>query len=114
MTRRLREYNPAVQCISVQPDEPWHGLEGMKHMASSIVPGIYDAGLADRDIGVGTERAYRLTERLAREEGILVGHSAGAALVACHDIAGELEAGTIVTVLCDAGSRYLSGAGGRP
>jgi len=113
VTRRLREYNPAVRCISVQPDEPWHGLEGMKHMATSIVPGIYDAGLADADIGVGTEAAYRVTERLAREEGVLVGHSSGAALVACRQVAEELGEGTIVTVLCDGGDRYLSTAGQR-
>ncbi|GAC1341977.1 MAG: cysteine synthase family protein [Candidatus Dormibacteria bacterium] len=113
VTRRLREYNPAVQCISVQPDEPWHGLEGMKHMATSIVPGIYDAELADADIGVGTEESYRLTERLAREEGILAGHSSGAALVACRRVAEGLSEGTIVTVLCDGGGRYLSTAGRR-
>jgi cysteine synthase B len=77
VTRRLKEMNPDVQCISVQPAEPWHGLEGLKHMETSIVPGIYDASLADEDIGVETEPAYDLARELARTEGILAGHSSG-------------------------------------
>lgn len=107
-SRRLREFNRAIRCLSVQPDEPWHGLEGMKHMATSIVPGIYDASLADEDIGVGTEAAYALAAELARSEGVLIGHSGGAALVACRDLARRIGSGVIVTVLPDGGSRYLS------
>ena len=80
VTRRLKEMNAEVQCISVQPAEPWHGLEGLKHMATSIVPGIYDPSLADEDIGVETEPAYDVARELARTEGILAGHSSGAAL----------------------------------
>src|SRR5580765_8506269 len=79
-TRRLRELNPAIRCISLQPDAPFHGIEGAKHMASAIVPKIYDASLADQDIGISTEDAYRMAIRIAREEGLLVGISAAAAV----------------------------------
>jgi cysteine synthase len=78
--RRLREHNPSVTLVSVQPDSPLHGLEGLKHMESAIVPGIYDATLADADVGVSTEAAYAMTKRLAVEEGLLVGISSGANL----------------------------------
>jgi cysteine synthase B len=108
VSRRLKEYNPRVRCVSVQPAEPWHGLEGLKHMATSIVPGIYDAALADEDIGVETEPAYELARRLARSEGILAGHSSGAALWAVRDIARRVKRGVIVTVLADGGDRYIS------
>jgi S-sulfo-L-cysteine synthase (O-acetyl-L-serine-dependent) len=111
-TRRLREHNPRIRCISVQPDEPWHGLEGLKHMASSIVPGIYDPELADEDVGVSTEDAYEVARRLATTEGILVGHSSGAALHVAGRVGRELAAegrpGVIVIVFCDGGDRYLS------
>lgn len=107
-TRRLKELNPAVRCISVQPAEPWHGLEGLKHMASSIVPGIYDASLADEDIGVETEPAYDMARTLARSEGILAGHSSGAALWAVREVARRIGEGVIVTVLADGGDRYIS------
>lgn len=111
-TRRLREYKPDVHCISVQPDEPWHGLEGLKHMPSSIVPGIYDPSLADEDMGVATEAAYDVARQLARREGILVGHSSGAALWAAREVGRRLAAegrgGVIVIVLSDGGDRYLS------
>jgi S-sulfo-L-cysteine synthase (O-acetyl-L-serine-dependent) len=117
VTRRLKEMNPEIQCISVQPAEPWHGLEGLKHMATSIVPGIYDASLADEDIGVETEPAYEIARELARTEGILAGHSSGAALWAAGEIARRIGRGVIVTVLPDGGDRYLStglyGRGGR-
>jgi cysteine synthase B len=109
VARRLRRLNPAVRCISVQPDQPWHGLEGMKHMATSIVPGIYDPSIADEDVGVGTEEAYAVTRELGRREGILAGHSSGAALVAARDVARRIGTGVVVTVLCDGGDRYLSG-----
>ena len=107
-SRRLKEYNPDVRCISVQPASPWHGLEGLKHMASAIVPGIYDPTLADEDVGVETEPAYDLARRLARSEGILAGHSSGAALWAAREVAGRIETGVIVTVFADDGDRYLS------
>jgi S-sulfo-L-cysteine synthase (O-acetyl-L-serine-dependent) len=117
VTRRLKEMNADVQCISVQPAEPWHGLEGLKHMATSIVPGIYDASLADEDIGVETEPAYDVARELARTEGILAGHSSGAALWAAGEVARRIGRGVIVTVLPDGGDRYLStglyGRGGR-
>jgi cysteine synthase B len=108
VTRRLKEMNAEIQCISVQPAEPWHGLEGLKHMATSIVPGIYDASLADEDIGVETEPAYDIARELARTEGILAGHSSGAALWAAGEIARRIGRGVIVTVLPDGGDRYLS------
>lgn len=106
--RRLRELNPSVRLISFQPDSPFHGLEGMKYMAASIVPEIYDPTLADEDREVGTEEAHEMVRRLAREEGILVGISAAAALVCSLRVAEELDEGVIVTVFCDSGTRYLS------
>ncbi|MFN2569619.1 MAG: PLP-dependent cysteine synthase family protein [Candidatus Dormibacteria bacterium] len=106
--RRLRELSPGVRCVSVQPDEPWHGLEGLKHMPSSIVPGIYDPDLADENIGVATEAAYAVSRDLARTEGVLAGHSSGAGLWAAGELARRLDTGVIVTVLCDGGDRYLS------
>jgi cysteine synthase B len=106
--RRLRELNSDVVCVSVQPDGPWHGLEGLKHMASSIVPGIYDPALADENIGVPTEEAYALVRELGRTDGVLVGHSSGAALWAVRELARRIGEGVIVTVLCDGGDRYLS------
>jgi cysteine synthase B len=87
-SRRLKELNPQVRCISVEPDEPWHGLEGLKHMESSIVPGIYDPSIADVNIGVSTEAAYEVARRLATTEGILIGHSSGAALFVAGRAAG--------------------------
>ncbi len=106
--RFLREKNPMVRLISFQPDLPFHGLEGMKHMAASIVPGIYDPALADESRSVSTEQAYAMVRRLAREEGILAGISAAAAVCCSLKLAEELEEGCIVTILCDSGSRYLS------
>jgi S-sulfo-L-cysteine synthase (O-acetyl-L-serine-dependent) len=110
--RRLKEMNPEIVAASMQPDSPFHGLEGLKHMATSIVPAIYDAGFADRFIEVETEAAYAMCKRLAREEGVLVGISAGANLVAALEIArGEAAAGrsaVIVTVLPDSADKYLS------
>ena len=106
--RRLKEYNPDIQVIAVEPATPIHGLEGMKHMATSIVPGIYDDHFPDRKIAVETEEAYEAVKRLAAEEGFFVGYSAGAALVASLKIASEIERGTIVTVFPDRGDRYLS------
>lgn len=110
-TRRLKEYNPQIQCISVQPDSGFHGLEGLKHMATAIVPKIYDASLADEDMSAATEDAYRVAKRLAREDGILVGVSAGAAVWACLEVAKRVprnEQAVIVTILPDSGEKYLS------
>jgi len=111
-SRRLKELNPTVQCISFQPDSPFHGLEGLKHMATSIVPAIYDPHLADRQLAVETEAAYAMAKQLAREEGLLVGISSAAAVVACIEIAREEAASgrdaVIVTVLPDSADRYLS------
>jgi cysteine synthase B len=105
---RLREYNPDIKVISFEPDSPFHGLEGMKHMASAIVPEIYDPTIADQNFGTPTEDAYDMVKRLAREEGILVGISAGAAVATSLRVARELESGVVVTVLCDSADKYLS------
>src|ERR687884_1700989 len=106
--RRLKECNPEIQVISFEPDSPFHGLEGMKHMASAIVPEIYDPTIADENLGIPTEEAYDMVKRLAREEGILVGLSAGAAVATSLRVARELESGVVVTVLPDGADRYLS------
>ncbi|MCA1718248.1 MAG: cysteine synthase family protein [Actinobacteria bacterium] len=105
---RLREYNPEIKVVSFEPDSPFHGLEGMKHMASAIVPEIYDPTIADQNFGTPTEDAYDMVKRLAREEGILVGISAGAAVATSLRVARELESGVVVTVLCDSADKYLS------
>ena len=107
-SRRLKELNPQIQCISFQPDSPFHGLEGLKHMATAIVPGIYDATIADADIEVSTEAAHDFARRLGREEGLLVGVSAGAALAAALGVASRLQSGVIVTVFPDGADKYLS------
>ena len=111
-TRRLRELNPNIKCISMQPDSPFNGLEGLKHMATAIVPKIYDPDLADENIFMETERAYRMAKRLARTEGLLVGVSAAAAVQSSLDVAErEAKAGreaVIVTILCDSAEKYMS------
>jgi S-sulfo-L-cysteine synthase (O-acetyl-L-serine-dependent) len=104
--RRLREFNRNIVLASVQPDSPLHGLEGLKHMESAIVPGIYDPSLANEDVRVGTEEAYEMTRRLAQEEGLLVGISSGANLAGALKIA--RKDAVIVVVFCDGGERYLS------
>jgi cysteine synthase B len=106
--RRLREARPGIRLVSVQPDSPLHGLEGLKHMATAIVPSIYDPSLADEDVQVETEAAWDMVRRLAREEGLFVGVSGGAALVAAVRVAQRLDHGLIVTVIPDGGERYLS------
>ena len=106
--RRLRVEKPAVRLISVQPDAPLHGLEGLKHMASALVPAIYDATLADEDVRVGTEESWDMVGRVAREEGIFAGVSGGAALVAAVRAAGSMDHGVIVAIIPDGGERYLS------
>ena len=104
----LKEQNPRIQVIAVEPDDAFHGLEGLKHMASSMVPGVYDEEKLDRKIGVSTEDAYDMVYRLGREEGILVGQSSGAALWAALKVARELSEGVVVTIFPDFGDKYLS------
>ncbi|AEU35078.1 PLP-dependent cysteine synthase family protein [Granulicella mallensis] len=111
-TRRLRELNPKIQCLSMQPDSPFNGLEGLKHMETAIVPPIYDPHLADANIAMSTERAYLMAKQLGRTQGLLVGVSAAAAVAASLDVAeAEAKAGreaVIVTILCDSADKYLS------
>lgn len=112
-SRRLKELNPAVQCISLQPDSSFHGIEGAKHMATAIVPKIYDPALADANLEIATEDAHAMARRIAREYGMLVGVSAAAAIVGSLQVAARLELGrdqqsVIVTVLSDSGDKYLS------
>jgi cysteine synthase B len=107
-SRRLKELNPAIRVISMQPDSPLHGLEGLKHMATALVPGIYDPRLADESVEVATEAAQQMAGRLAREEGLLVGASSGANVFAALGLALSLPKGSVVvTILCDGGERYL-------
>ncbi len=106
--RRLKELNSRIQCLSFQPDSPFHGLEGMKHMPSAIRPGIYEPSVADANLEISTEDAHRMTLRLAREEGLLVGISSGAALVAALKVADRLTRGMVVTIFPDSGDKYLS------
>lgn len=111
-TRRLKELNPRIQCISMEPDSPFNGLEGLKHMETALVPRIYDASLADRKMEMGTETAHSMARRLPREEGLLVGVSAAAAVASAMEIAEECaargEQAVIVTILCDSAEKYLS------
>ncbi len=106
--RRLRAFNPSIRLISFQPDSPFHGLEGLKHMETAIVPGIYDPTLADADLRVSTERAYEMVRRLAREMGLMAGISSGAAVVAMLEVARDLDHGVIVTVFPDGAEKYLN------
>jgi S-sulfo-L-cysteine synthase (O-acetyl-L-serine-dependent) len=111
--RRLKELNAKIECVSLQPDAAFHGIEGAKHMATALVPAIYDPSLADRDLGISTEAAYEMTKRLAREEGLLVGVSSGAAAAGCVAVARQISEpartdAVIVTVFPDSGVKYLS------
>jgi S-sulfo-L-cysteine synthase (O-acetyl-L-serine-dependent) len=109
ITRFVKSKSSSVQCVSMQPDGPLHGLEGMKHMGSQMVPSIYDSTLADQETTVVTEEAYAMCRRLAREEGVFVGPSAAANVVAALQVAREASApATVVTILCDGGEKYLS------
>lgn len=107
-SRKLRELNSNIKLVSVQPDSPFHGLEGMKHMETALVPGIYDPTVADENVEVSTEEAHSMVRYLAREEGVFTGVSAGAAVVACAKLAEREKAGVYVTILCDDGHKYLS------
>ncbi len=110
-TRRLKELNPRIRCISLQPDSAFHGIEGAKHMASALVPRIYDPALADDNLEISTEESYAMAKRLAREEGLLVGISAAAAVVGCLQLARQIkknENAVLVTIFCDSGDKYLS------
>jgi len=106
--RRLRKHSPAIKLISFQPNSPFHGLEGLKHMESAIVPAIYDPTLADQDLRIDTERAYRMVRRLAREMGLLAGISSGAAVAAMLDVATKLTSGVVVTIFPDGAEKYLN------
>jgi cysteine synthase B len=105
--RRLREFSSAIKLVSVQPDSPLHGLEGLKHMDTAIVPGIYDRSVADEDLGVSTEEAFTLTRRLARD-GLFVGISSGANLAAALQVARQTSDAVIVVIFPDGGEKYLS------
>jgi cysteine synthase B len=110
-TRRLKELNPRIRCISLQPNSSFHGIEGTKHMATAMVPRIYDPSLADEELGISTEDAYVMARHMAREEGLLVGISAAAAVVGCMQLAQQIkknERAVFVTILCDSGDKYLS------
>jgi cysteine synthase B len=110
--RRLRDYNPAIEIVSVQPDTPFHGLEGLKHIETSIVPGIYSSDLIDENLGIRTEDSHRMARRLAREEGLLVGISSAASMVGALQVAESLaergESGVVVTIFPDNAYKYLS------
>lgn len=107
-SRKLKELNPAIRLISLQPDSPFHGLEGLKHMPTALVPGIYDPLIADENVEVETEAGQEMAHRLAREEGLLVGTSSGANVFAALRLARSLPSGSVVvTILCDGGERYL-------
>ena len=107
--RKLKELNPSIRLISMEPDSPIHGLEGLKHLPTSRMPGIFDPTLADEQIEIATEEAQAMTRRLAREEGLFVGVSAGANVVAALSLARNLAPGSVVvTILCDGGERYMS------
>lgn len=115
VTRRLKELNPKIQCISMQPDSPLHGMEGLKHMPTALVPGIYDPTLADEQIEIGTEAAQDMVVRLAREEGFLVGVSSGGNMTAAMRVAESLSKesrsdAVVVTIFCDSAAKYLSDA----
>jgi cysteine synthase B len=107
-TRRLKELNPQIEAVSMQPDSPFNGLEGLKHMPTAIKPGIYDEALADRETAVRTEDAYEMALFLAQQEGLFVGISAAASVVAAVQVARQLETGVVVTILPDNGFKYLS------
>ncbi len=111
-TRRLHEHDPSIRCVGLQPDDAMHGLEGLKHIPSSLVPPIYDESILDDTIWLPTDDGWDMAERIATEEGLFVGHSSGANVAGAFRIANELVAegreGVVVTVLCDRGDRYFA------
>ena len=107
VSRRLKAHDAAIRCLALQPDTPLHGMEGLKHLETALVPGIYDPTLPDAHLRVSTDEAFAMTQRLAREEGLLVGASSGANVAAALRVAAALAEGVVVTILCDAGTRYL-------
>ena len=107
-SRRLKELNPDIRCIEFQPDSPLHGLEGLKHLPTANIPGIYDKSLHDITLEVSTEESYKMLKLLAKKEGLFVGISSGAAMAASLKVASEIESGTIVTIFPDSGTKYLS------
>jgi cysteine synthase B len=107
-TRRLREHTRKIHCAAAEPAEALHGLEGLKHMASSIVPNIYDPSLPDEILPVVTEHGWDMAERLAAEEGLHVGHSTGANVYAATVLAKRAKEGCVVTIACDRGDRYFA------
>lgn len=107
-SRRLKELNTKIKCIELQPDSPLHGLEGLKHLPSANIPGIYDESLRDESLKISTEESYKMVRLLAREEGLFVGISSGAAMAASLKAAKELESGVIVTIFADGGIKYIS------
>ncbi len=109
ITRRLKDFNKKIYCVGAQPADSLHGLEGLKHMPTSIVPGIYKEAELDEVMGIETEPSYDLVERLGKEEGLLVGYSSGGALLACIRLAQKIKSGVIVTIFPDHGDRYFEG-----
>ena len=107
-SRRLKERDPSIRTIAIQPEDSFHGLEGLKHLPTAIVPKVWTPELADEVWGCATEPAYELAREIARREGLLVGHSSGAALWGVRRLAAQIERGVVVTVFPDAGDRYLS------
>ena len=106
--RGLKAFNPAIQIVAAEPAEPFHGIEGLKHMESSIIPGIYDESFPDHKIPIDTEDAYDTTLRLPVEQGVLVGQSSGGGYWAAIEVARQLEEGVVVTIFCDSGDKYMS------
>ena len=107
-TRRLKEHRASIRCIALEPDDAFHGLEGLKHLASSIVPNIYDASVPDAIMPVGTDAGWDMADRVAREEGLHIGHSAGANVWGALEVAKTLKTGCVVTIACDRGDRYFA------
>jgi cysteine synthase B len=107
-TRRLKEHDAGILCVAVEPAEALHGLEGLKHMPSSLVPAIYDSHLPDEILSVGTEEGWDMAERVAREEGLHVGHSSGANVYGALQVAKRFESGCVVTIACDRSDRYFA------
>jgi cysteine synthase B len=105
--RALKRHRKGIQIVAVEPDAPFHGLEGLKHLGSSIVPAIFDDSIPDVRMGIDTERGWTMAEKLASEEGLAVGYSSGAAFAAALDVAGQLEEGVIVCIFCDHADRYI-------